>query len=95
MAEDDNKKKQRTKLASTLLDKVMQAMLNQLDRPPCQECGFVGANASDINNMLRFLKDNGFSVDKEESEDYLERIVRERKEREATEALKNVQSRPS
>ncbi len=90
---DDNKKKQRTKDASDLLDGVITAMRNQLKRPPCEECGFVGVNASDINNMLRFLKDNGFSVDKEETEDYLERIVRERKERE--DALKNVQPRPS
>jgi hypothetical protein len=90
---DDLKKKQRTKDASELLDGVIAAMRNQLKRPPCPECKFAGVNASDINNMIRFLKDNGFTVDKEETEDYLDRIARERKEREAAAKVTDVQSR--
>lgn len=94
MAEDLTRKK-RTKDASTLLDKVIEAMLAQLNRPACSECGFVSVTASDINNMIRFLKDNGFTVDKEETEDYLDRIKRERQEREAAVVKVNpdVQSR--
>lgn len=79
----DPKNKLRTEKSSKLLDKVIDAMLNQLERPPCPECNFVSVTASDINNMLKFLKDNGFSVDKEETEDFLDRIKRERQEREA------------
>lgn len=91
---EDTKRKQRTKDSSDLLDKVIKAMLDQLNRPPCDECGFVSVTASDINNMIRFLKDNGFTVDKEETEDYLDRIKREREEREAAEKAKlNVQPR--
>lgn len=92
MSDVDPTRKKRTRDSSTLLDGVIQAMLNQLKRPPCSECGFSGVNASDINNMIRFLKDNGFSVDKEETEDYLDRIKRERIEREAK-AAADVQSR--
>lgn len=93
MAEDTNKKLRTTK-SSKLLDGVITAMQNQLDRPPCTECGFVSVTASDINNMLRFLKDNGFSVDKEETEDYLDRIKRERDARElAANKAGDVQSR--
>ncbi len=58
-------------------------MLDQYNRPPCETCGFIRTTASDNQNVLRFLKDNGFSVDKEETEDYLDRIKREREEREA------------
>jgi polyphosphate kinase len=94
MTPEDDKKKKRTKDSSTLLDKVIQAMLNQLDRPACEECGFVNVTASDINNMIRFLKDNGFTVDKEETEDYLDKIKREREERAAaSKADPDVQSR--
>ena len=93
MAEDTNKLL-RTKNSSTLLDEVIVAMLDQLRRPTCPECGFAGRSASDINNILKFLKDNGFSVDKEQTEDYLDRIKREREAREANAAkVANVQSR--
>jgi hypothetical protein len=90
---EDTKKKLRTQASSTLLDDVITAMQNQLKRPPCTECGFGYVTASDIANILKFLKDNGFSVDKEEAEDYLDRIKRERLEREAAEKVKDVQPR--
>jgi len=90
---EDTTKKKRTVDTAKLLDKVIAAMLAQLDRCPCSECGFVNVTASDINNMTRFLKDNGFSVDKEEAEDYLDRIARERKEEAAKKAQSDVQPR--
>jgi len=81
---EDTKKVQRTKDTSDLMDLVIAAMRAQLTpRPPCEACGFVRHNASDVNNAIKFLKDNGWSVDKEQTEDYLDRIARERKERDA------------
>lgn len=82
---EDTKRQQRTKDASDLLDLAIDAMRDQLQkRPPCDKCGFSGhRSASDVNNAIRFLKDNGFNVDKEQTEDYLDRIKRERQEREA------------
>ncbi len=94
MAEDVDKRKKRTKDTSSLLDGVIQAMLNQLHRPPCEECGFVGVTASDISNMTKFCKDNGYTVDKEDTEDFLDRLTRERKEKEQAER-DSVQSRTS
>ncbi len=79
----NDKKAQRTQDTSDLLDLVIKAMRNQLSRKPCEECGYPGTNASDVNNAVRFLKDNGFGVDKEQTEDFLSRLVTERKAREA------------
>lgn len=79
----DPKKAARTEKSSKLLDLVINAMIALFERRPCDQCGFTTVSASDINNTLKFLKDNGFSVDKEEAEDFLERIKRERLEREA------------
>ncbi len=87
-------KKQRTEKSSKLLTRVIEVMFEQLNQKPCEHCGSRGVSASDVMNVTRFLKDNGFSVDKEDNEDFLDRLKRERQEREAS-SSGNVQSRPS
>lgn len=78
---DNAKKKARTESANALLDTVMQAMADNLKRTVCEHCGSNGVTAADISNALKFLKDNGFSVDQEDHEDVLAQLTRERNER--------------
>lgn len=77
---ESNKKteQERSTLAEQLLDRVMEEMLALLNRTPCEACGKRRVASTDVTNILKFLKDNGFEVKRGEEKDALDRLVEER-----------------
>ena len=70
-------KKNQTTLMDELLDEAIKTLLSRIKQVSCAECGAKAASPQDISNVLKFLKDNGFTVDPLKTTDALDDIIAE------------------
>lgn len=67
--------KTRVDLVQILLDETINALLERIRQKACDKCGARAASAQDINNVLKFLKENGFTVDPTKDGDALDKLL--------------------
>jgi len=58
-----------------LLEEAVQGLLDRLQQRSCSECNARTASAQDFSNVLKMLKDNGFTIDPLKGGDALDAII--------------------
>ena len=70
-------KKERSNLMDQLLEECVNALLESIRRKACDVCGARCASAQDISNVIKFLHQNGFTIEPAKATDALGELLQQ------------------
>jgi len=78
---DKSQNKDRSNLMYELLDEAVNGLLSKLKQTACEHCDARAASAQDFSNVIKFLKDNGFTIEPEKATSALSKILQHMEKR--------------